>query len=165
MCITDSSKSSFTIESINSVENKKYLTNNFKHKISNQRNRPILMVTGYWPPTNEMLRHFSQNSELNPSGWEGENWNNLGFDVVSFFPEFNPPDCSNCGQGYGDFEVDYQDTSQDSWRIIDEVKPAGIITFSRGFNNNSWELENNVYNWMSWYADYTPPLYLSLIHI
>ena len=156
---SNDSKSSFTIESINSVENKKYLTNNFKYKISNQRNRPILMVTGYWPPTNEMLRHFSQKPELNPSGWEGENWNNLGFDVVSFFPEFNPPDCSNCGQGYGDFEVDYQDTSQDFWRIIDEVKPVGIITFSRGFNNNSWELENNVYNWVSWNADYTAPLY------
>ena len=43
------------------------------------------MVTGYWPPTNEMLRHFSQNTDLNPNGWQGENWRNLGFDVVSFF--------------------------------------------------------------------------------
>ena len=152
-------QSSFIIESISSIENKKYSTNNLKYKISNQRNRPVLMVTGYWPPTNEMLRHFSQKPELNPTGWEGENWKNLGFDVISFFPEFNPPDCSNCGQGYGDFEVDYQDTSQDFWRIIDEVKPVGIITFSRGFNNNSWELENNVYNWVSWNADYTAPLY------
>ena len=33
-----------------------------------------------------MLRHFSQNESLNPNGWQGENWNNLGFDVVSFFP-------------------------------------------------------------------------------
>ena len=152
-------RSSFIIESISSIENKKYSTINMKHKISNQRNRPVLMVTGYWPPTNEMLRHFSQKPELNPTGWEGENWKNLGFDVISFFPEFNPPDCSNCGQGYGDFEVDYQDTSSDFWRIIDEVKPVGIITFSRGFNNNSWELENNVYNWVNWYADYTSPLY------
>jgi len=117
------------------------------------------MVTGYWPPTNEMIRHFSQNPELNPEGWQGENWRNLGFDVVSFFPEFDPPDCNNCGQGYGDLEVDYQDTSEDFWRIIDEVKPSGIMTFSRGFNNNSWELESNVSNWVTWVADYTQPYF------
>jgi len=149
-------KGSLTIDSI---ENIIYKTENTNNKIKNTRERPVLMVTGYWPPTNEMIRHFSQNPEFNPNGWEGENWRNLGFDIVSFFPEFNPPDCSNCGQGYGDLEVDYQDTSQDFWRIIDEVKPTGIITFSRGFNNNSWELESNVYNWVNWYADYTSPLY------
>ncbi len=152
-------KGSLTIDKIESIENITYKTENTNNKIKNTRERPVLMVTGYWPPTNEMIRHFSQNSEFNPNGWEGENWRNLGFDVVSFFPEFNPPDCSNCGQGYGDLEVDYQDTSQDFWRIIDEVKPTGIITFSRGFNNNSWELESNVYNWVNWYADYTSPLY------
>ena len=97
-----------------------------------------------------MIRHFSLIPNLNPDGWQGENLRDLGFDVISFFPEFNPPDCNNCGQGYGDLEVDYQDTSEDFWRIIDEVKPAGIITFSRGFNNNSWELESNVYNWVNW---------------
>ena len=150
---------SFIIEKIESIENIIYQTEDTNYKIKNTRERPVLMVTGYWPPTNEMIRHFSQNPDLNSDGWQGENWRDLGFDVVSFFPEFNPPDCNNCGQGYGDLEVDYQDTSEDFWRIIDEVKPAGIITFSRGFNNNSWELENNVYNWMSWYADYTSPLY------
>lgn len=152
-------KGSLTIDKIESIENIIYKTENTNNKIKHTRERPVLMVTGYWPPTNEMIRHFSQNPEFNPNGWEGENWRNLGFDVVSFFPEFNPPDCSNCGQGYGDLEVDYQDTSQDFWRIIDEVKPTGIITFSRGFNNNSWELESNVYNWVNWYADYTSPLY------
>ena len=152
-------KGSLTIDKIESIENIIYKTENTNNKIKNTRERPVLMVTGYWPPTNEMIRHFSQNPEFNPNGWEGENWRNLGFDIVSFFPEFNPPDCSNCGQGYGDLEVDYQDTSQDFWRIIDEVKPTGIITFSRGFNNNSWELESNVYNWVNWYADYTSPLY------
>ncbi len=149
----------FIIDSIYSIEN--IFSNNEipNYNVKQTRERPILMVTGYWPPTNEMLRHFSQNLELNPDGWQGENWRDSGFDVVSFFPEFDPPDCNNCGQGYGDFEVDYQDTSSDFWRIIEEVKPSGIITFSRGFNNNSWELENNVYNWTNWYADYTPPLY------
>ena len=152
-------KGSLTINKIESIENIIYPFDTKNYKLEKRRERPVLMVTGYWPPTNEMIRHFSQDIYLNPEGWQGENWRNLGFDVVSFFPEFNPPDCSNCGQGYGDLEVDYQDTSLDFWRIIDEVKPTGIITFSRGFNNNSWELESNVYNWVNWYADYTSPLY------
>ena len=54
------------------------------YNVKQTRERPILMVTGYWPPTNEMLRHFSQNQELNPDGWQGENWRDSGFDVVSF---------------------------------------------------------------------------------
>ena len=149
----------FVIESINPIHMYPYYQEDTNHIYHQKRERPILMVTGYWPPTNEMLRHFSQNTDLNPNGWQGENWRDLGFDVVSFFPEFNPPDCNNCGQGYGDFEVDYQDTSEDFWFIVNEVKPTGIITFSRGYNNNSWELESNVYNHSSWVADYTAPVY------
>ena len=122
------------------------------------RDRPKIMVTGYWPPTNEMVRHFSQNPELNPGGWQGENWEDLGYDIVSFFPQFEPADCNNCGQGYGDLEVDYQDFSEDYWPIVDEVEPVGIITFSRGFNDMSWELENRVVNRTNWYDDYTAPL-------
>ena len=149
----------FIIDSIESIDLYPYYQNDTIYGLNKNRERPILMVTGYWPPTNEMLRHFSQNLDLNPDGWQGENWRDLGFDVVSYFPEFNPPDCNNCGQGYGDFEVDYQDTSEDFWNIINEVKPTGIITFSRGYNNNSWELESNVYNHPSWIADYTAPVY------
>ena len=149
----------FTIESILSLDSYPYKSKDILQNYIRTRERPVLMVTGYWPPTNEMLRHFSQNESLNPNGWQGENWNNLGFDVVSFFPEFNPPDCNNCGQGYGDFEVDYQDTTQDFWNIVEQVEPTGIITFSRGYNNNSWELESNVYNHPSWIADYSAPLY------
>ena len=150
----------FIIESIQSIDVYPYYQEDISVNIQNKnRERPILMVTGYWPPTNEMLRHFSQNTDLNPNGWQGENWRDLGFDVVSFFPEFDPADCNNCGQGYGDFEVDYQDTSEDFWTIVNEVKPSGIITFSRGYNNNSWELESNVYNHSSWVADYTAPVY------
>jgi len=127
-------------------------------KTSPKRENPKIMVTGYWPPTNEMVRHFSQNIELNPGGWQGENWEGLGFDVVSFFPQFDPADCNNCGQGYGDLEVDYQDFSQDFWPIINEIQPVGIITFSRGFNDMSWELENRLVNRTNWYDDYTSPL-------
>ena len=122
------------------------------------RERPKIMVTGYWPPTNEMVRHFSQDPELNPEGWQGENWEGLGYDVVSFFPQFDPADCNNCGQGYGDLEVDYQDFSQDYWPIVEEIQPVGIITFSRGFNDMSWELENRLVNRTNWHDDYTAPL-------
>jgi hypothetical protein len=116
-----------------------------KIKIKNKRERPKIMVTGYWPPTNEMVRHFSQDLELNPV-WQGDNWEGRGYDVVSFFPQFEPADCNNCGQGYGELEVDYQDFSQDFWPIVDEIHPIGIITFSRGFNDMSWELENRLVN-------------------
>ena len=127
-------------------------------KTSPNRENPKIMVTGYWPPTNEMVRHFSQDLELNPAGWQGENWEGLGYDVVSFFPQFEPADCNNCGQGYGDLEVDYQDFSEDFWPIIETVQPVGIITFSRGFNDMSWELENRLVNRTNWYDDYTSPL-------
>ena len=100
-------------------------------KVNLTRERPKIMVTGYWPPTNEMVRHFSQNIELNPEGWQGENWEGLGYDVISFFPEFDPADCNNCGQGFGNLEVDYQDFSGDFWPIIEEVHPVAIITFSK----------------------------------
>ena len=121
------------------------------------RDEPIIMTTGYWPPTNEMIRHFSQDEELNPSGWMGENWENSGYDIVSFFPSFNPPDCSSCGQGTGLLEVDYQDTSEDFWPIANDIKPIALITFSRGYNNLSWELEFNAYNRTNWINDYTSP--------
>ncbi len=121
------------------------------------RELPIILLTGYWPPTNEAVRPFSQNPILNPDGWIGENWEGLGFDVVSFFPTFFPPNCSDCGQGNGDLEVDYQDTSEDWWNIVNLLQPVSIITFSRGYINYSWELEHKYYNWQNWIDDFTPP--------
>ena len=121
------------------------------------RENPVIVVTGFWPPTNEMIRHFSQDINLNPNGWQGEDWQGSGYDIISFFPEFDVPDCDNCGQGFGDFEVDYQDTSGDFWSIIGEINPVTIITFSRGYIDESWELEFNYYNRTNWYNDYTNP--------
>ena len=131
-------------------ENKFYKKNKF-------RDEPIILVTGYWPPTNEMIRHFSQNQSLNPEGWQGDNWENRGYDVISFFPEFSDPDCLSCGQGYGDLEVDYQDTSNDFWPIFNEYNPIAVITFSRGYMDQSWELEFNAYNRTNWFNDFTAP--------
>ncbi len=121
------------------------------------RERPIILLTGYWPPTNEAVRPFSQNSLLNPQGWIGENWEELGYDIVSFFPSFEPPDCEQCGQGFGDLEVDYQDTSDDWWNIVESLDPVAVITFSRGHINNSWELEWKYYNHFGWIDDFTLP--------
>ena len=131
-----------------------------KTQIKRQLNRqpnPEILLFGYWPPTNESIRRFSKNSLLNPDGWIGENWENRGYNIISYFPSFIPPDCTECGQGYGDFEVDYQDTSEDWWNIADSVEPIAIITFSRGFIDYSWELEWQYLNSINWVHDYTAP--------
>lgn len=114
-----------------------------------------IMITGYWPPTNEMVRRFSTNPGQNPGGWVGGNWEGRGYDVYSFFPEF--PD--GVGQGEGDFEVDYQDTSADWQRITQEIRPAAIITFSRGGRGSNWEIESHhrLRAPEDWAADYTEP--------
>jgi len=131
------------------------LKNEFVINKSSNR-EPVILVTGFWPPTNEMIRHFSQNIFLN-NDWEGENWQDRGYNIVSYFPQFSDPDCNNCGQGYGDLEVDYQDTSLDFWDIVAEHNPVAIITFSRGYIDYSWELEFNYYNRTNWYPDYSTP--------
>lgn len=115
-----------------------------------------ILLTGYWPPTNEAVRHFSANPDQNPAGWVGENWEGRGYDVYSFFPEF--PDFANDRRGEGDFEVDYQDTSEDWWRITAEVEPVAIITFSAG-TNGLWELETRQRNLArsQWVRDFDAP--------
>jgi len=127
------------------------------YKKNNLREEPIILLTGYWPPTNEMIRHFSQSTNLNPIGWEGGNWEGRGYDIISYFPEFSDPNCSSCGQGFGELEVDYQDTSEDFWPIFQEHNPIAAITFSRGYMDQSWELEYNAYNRTNWYNDFTSP--------
>lgn len=99
-----------------------------------------ILVTGYWPPTNEMLRPFSRNSAQNPGGWIGENWEGRGYDVHAYFPEF-PGGTGSNPRGTGDFEVDYQDTAADLERIINEFRPVAIVSFSRANTSIGWELE------------------------
>jgi len=107
-----------------------------------------IMVTGYWSPTGRMIRHFSQDPELNPDGWAGENWEGTGFDIISYFPD---PDA-----GYtGDFEVDYQDTLADFWRITEQLQPVAIVSF--GMGNGPWEIEFNARNITNWVPDDNPP--------
>lgn len=109
-----------------------------------------IVLIGFWPPTNEMLRPFSTSPVQNPGGWMGQNWNGLGHDVYAFFPEF-PPDGNPFNNSFGsagyigspesDFRVDYQDTSADFWRVMDTLNPRGIVTFSWGGDDTRWEIE------------------------
>ncbi|MFG0259079.1 MAG: hypothetical protein ACF8LK_01895 [Phycisphaerales bacterium JB041] len=118
-----------------------------------------IMITGYWPPTANMVQRFSTNPELNPEGWVGGNWEGRGYNVYSYFPTFVDDGDNNWGQGSGDFEVDYQDTSADWQRITSEIKPAAIITFSRGNRGTNWEIESrhNLRDPENWAADFSEP--------
>ncbi|MBX3377614.1 MAG: hypothetical protein KF678_11505 [Phycisphaeraceae bacterium] len=115
-----------------------------------------ILITGYWPPTNEMIRRFSTSATQNPGGWIGGNWEGLGYNIHSYFPEF-PGGVGTNPQGTGDFMVDYQDTSEDWWRITAEIRPVAIITFSRGSSGSNWELEARTKNRASWINDYIAP--------
>ena len=119
--------------------------------------RPVIVVTGYWPPTNEAIRRFSTDPLKNPLGWIGSDWEGRGYDVHAFFPEFTPPNCTGCGTGTGQLEVDYQDTSADFWPLVEGVDPIAIVTFSRGFNDLSWEIEMNQFNRSVWVNDFVSP--------
>lgn len=120
-----------------------------------------IMLTGYWPPTNEMVRPFSTNTEQNPEGWKGGNFKGRGYNVYSFFPEF-PGGTGVNSKGVGDLEVDYQDTDADWERITNDVKPCAIITFSwaPGTTNRGqkdWEIEGRNRNRTTWSNDYQAP--------
>lgn len=111
--------------------------------------KKTIVLMGYWPPTNEMLRPWSTNPAQNPGGWQGENWRGHGFDVYAFFPEFPPDgdpsndeigDPGSVGSPDFDLQVDYQATSADFWRIVDTHAPRLLITTSRG-GQIGWEIE------------------------
>ncbi len=115
------------------------------------------MLTGYWPPTNEMLRKFSTDPNHNPGVWEGENWEGRGYNIYAFFPEF-PGGTGSNPKGSGDFEIDYQDVSSDFWRLTNQVHPAAIMSYGQG--TGPWEIECNARNLpsSSWTNDYLSPL-------
>lgn len=119
--------------------------------------RPKILLTGYWPPSNEAIRAFCTDPVQNPGGWIGADWEARGYDVHAYFPEFVPPNCTVCGTGTGTLEVDYQDTTADFWPIANALQPIAIITFSRGSPGVSWELEMNQFNRAVWANDFVAP--------
>ena len=119
---------------------------------------PNIMLTGYWPPTNEMLRQFSPDPVQNPDGWVGENWEGRGYNVYAFFPEF-PGGTGSNPKGDGDFEVDYQDTSGDFWPLVAELRPIAIVSYGRSGDDFDWEVEggHRMYSLSAWSNDYLAP--------
>lgn len=115
--------------------------------------RPVIMLTGYWPPTNEMLRPWSPNRAQNPHGWIGSNWEHRGYDIRAYFPEF--PD-GKLDQGKGDFEVDWDPVRRDFAQYTQLLKPIAIISFGRG--EGPWEMETNATD----YWGNTPTLHSTL---
>jgi len=111
-----------------------------------------IMITGYWPPTNHMIAQFSRDPELNPDGWKGRNWRDHGFDIHAFFPDLDNPNADPLGTG--DFTVNYPDTTADWARITAVIQPVAIITFSRGDNDRSWEIEARQRNRSLWLTDH-----------
>lgn len=109
---------------------------------------PRVMLTGYWNPTGQMIAEFCTDSFLNPDGWQGENWEGMGVDVYSFFPE--------PGTYTGWLEVDYQDTWEDFWHLTDSLHPIAILSFGAA-RPATWEIEYNARNLYTWQNDYETP--------
>ena len=57
-------------------EDKYSINSNINYKYFNRQPNKKILLTGYWPPSNEAIRAFSQNHLLNPNGWIGDNWEN-----------------------------------------------------------------------------------------
>lgn len=93
-----------------------------------------ILLTGFWAPTNEMLREFSPDPALNGGVWIGKNWKNSGFDVYAYFPQFSGDEV-----GYGDFRVDFASSFNDFMRITNELKPVAVLSFGKGAG--PWEIE------------------------
>ena len=66
--------------------------------------RRVIMLTGFWEPTGQMIAQFSTDPELNPEGWKGENWENLGYDIYSYFPK---PDNNDHTAGETEYIVQF----------------------------------------------------------
>jgi hypothetical protein len=113
----------------------------------------VILLLGYWPPTDVGIdkRHGML--------WK---WKDLqkdykgsGYDVLAISPEFPEKPIGVAprgtvipfwGRGTGQLTVDYRDTSEDFWAIIDKYKPIAIMSFSRAKDNNRWEYEGAARN-------------------
>lgn len=109
--------------------------------------RRLVLLFGYWPSTDIGIegRHGMLWK------WKAlqENYKNSGYDVLAITPTFEYrrgwSDLGRTipywGKGEGHLIVDYRVTSQDFWAIAQERLPIAIMSFSRGYNDRSWEIE------------------------
>ncbi|HML73107.1 MAG TPA: hypothetical protein PKB02_01295 [Anaerohalosphaeraceae bacterium] len=116
--------------------------------------RRNVVLTGYWPVTNEMLREFCDDPVINPNGWKGSNWKSMGYDVYAFFPTF-PANPYQNPKGNGVLEVDYQDTFADFEAIVAKYKPIAIVCY--GMGQGPWEIERRAIVRDRWSPDFLDP--------
>ena len=99
-----------------------------------------ILLTGYWPPTNEMLRPWSP---------PARDWQGRGYDVAAHFPEFPRGEGPGTDRpwGVGELQVDYRKTYDDFTRLTVFYQPAAIITFSRCRPGSHWRIEPACRRW------------------
>jgi hypothetical protein len=118
-----------------------------------ERGRVILLF-GYWPPTDVGIA--ARHGMLWNWRTKQKNYKGSGYDVLAISPAFPAVEpAGGWGAGTGDLTVDYYDTSEDFWRIVNEHAPVAIMSFSRGADDKSWELEAAARNLgkLDWFAD------------
>ena len=115
-------------------------------KVNYENQRRNIMLTGFWVPTSQMVARFSTNPYVNPDGWQGENWENLGYDIYSFVAK-------EYYNNNGTWEWRYQQIWDAFWNISNQLHPIAIIGFGQGAKANTWNIENKAINWNKWYLD------------
>ena len=100
------------------------------------RQSPTILLTGYWPPTNQMLAGFSADKGLNDGKWQGKNFLESGYDVYAFFPTF-PEGTDNNPSGCGEFTVDFSFTYVDTESTGDGDYEGGTTNGDDGLEYGS----------------------------
>ena len=121
-------------------------SNGLEITINYENQRRNIMLTGFWVPTSQMVARFSTNPYVNPEGWQGENWENLGYDIYSFVAK-------EYYNNQGTWEWSYQQIWNEFWDIVNQVRPIATIGFGQGAKDNTWNIENKAVNWNKWYPD------------
>ena len=105
-----------------------------------------------------MIRDFSQDLSLNPDGWIGDNWENKGYDIVSYFPEFtNLQIVTIVVKVLEICKLIIKILRKISGQLLRCTNQSLLLRLVVAFIDYSWELEYNYYNRLNWISDYYPP--------
>jgi pyrrolidone-carboxylate peptidase len=110
--------------------------------------RRNIILTGFWPPTNEMIARFSTDPHVN-NVWQGENWENSSYNIYSFVPK------QYYKNGGGTWEWQYQQIHDEFLDLVNQLHPIAIIGFGEGGAQNTWTIENKSINRVDWRVDGT----------
>jgi hypothetical protein len=99
--------------------------------------RRLILLFGYWPPTDVGIE--TRHGIL----WE---WRQRvtyrGYDVIAVSPRFLEASVrGDWDKGEGELTVSYPATSEAFWRIVPDLMPIAIMSFSRGRPGHAWLLE------------------------